>query len=108
MPWVHWRDVVGLVDLALRDGELAGPLNAVGPELVTNRVFSRTMGEVLGRPSLVPTPPLALRVILGELARYVTMSQRVVPERARRHGYAFAYPQLRPALASLVGRGVRG
>ena len=103
MPWIHWRDVVGLIDLALKDRELSGPVNVVAPEPVTNRTFARTLGSVLRRPALVPTPRFALRLAIGEFAKYVTMSQRVAPAKAERLGYRFLYPELRPALDSLVG-----
>jgi uncharacterized protein (TIGR01777 family) len=102
MPWVHWRDVVGLIDLALADDRLAGPLNAVAPAPVTNWSFARALGEVLRRPARLPMPRLALRVALGELATYAAMSQRVEPAVAERHGYRFHYPKLRPALESLL------
>ena len=102
MPWIHWRDVVGLVDLALKDHELSGPVNIVAPEPVTNRTFARTLGSVLHRPAFIPTPRFALRLAIGEFAKFVTMSQRIIPTKAEGHGYRFLYPELRPALDSLI------
>ncbi len=102
MPWVHWRDVVGLVDLVLNDPELSGPMNIVAPEAVTNRNFARALGSVLHRPAFIPTPQLALRIAIGEFANFVTMSQRIIPAAAERHGYRFLYPELRSALDSLI------
>jgi len=102
VPWVHWRDVVGLIDLALKNKQLVGPVNVVAPEAVTNRTFARTLGSVLHRPAVMPTPQLALRLVVGEFAKYITMSQRVLPAKAQSHGYRFLYPQLRPAFQSLV------
>ena len=102
MPWIHWRDVVGLVDLALKDPELSGPVNVVAPESVTNRTFARTLGSVLHRPAFMPMPRIALRLAIGEFAKFVTMSQRIIPTKAESHGYRFLYPQLRPALDSLI------
>lgn len=102
-PWIHWRDVTGLIDLAVSDGGPRGPLNLAAPQALTNREFARALGSVLHRPALLPMPVWVLRLVLGELARYVAASQRVVPAVAKSWGYAFAYPELRPALASLVG-----
>lgn len=102
MPWIHWRDVVGLVDLALKDPDLSGPVNIVAPEQVTNRTFSRTLGAVLHRPAFIPTPQIALRLAVGEFATFITMSQRISPAKAKHHGYRFLYPELRPALDSLI------
>lgn len=104
MSWIHWKDLVGLIDLALGDARLSGPLNGVGPEPVTSRRFARTLGRVLGRPAILPTPVFALRIVMGEMGTYAAMSQRVIPRRALEHGYRFAYPELEPALESLVLR----
>jgi uncharacterized protein (TIGR01777 family) len=98
MPWVHWRDVAGLVDLALRDDRVSGPVNVVAPEAVTNRALARALGRVLGRTSWLPAPRLGLRIAVGELA----MSQHVVPQKARDLGYEFRFPALEPALADLL------
>ncbi|MHC4126846.1 MAG: TIGR01777 family oxidoreductase [Planctomycetota bacterium] len=102
MPWVHWRDVVGLVDFALRKDRLSGPVNLVAPEAVTSRAFARALGRALGRPSWLTAPRLGLRIAVGELADYMTMSQRVVPQKALDLGYEFAFSELGPALADLL------
>ncbi len=103
LPWIHWRDVVGLINLALADDTLSGPLNVAAPETVTNRQFTTTLGGVLHRPAVLPVPVLALRVVMGEMGRYAVVSQRVVPHLATRHGYTFAFERLRPALEDLLG-----
>jgi uncharacterized protein (TIGR01777 family) len=102
MPWIHWRDVTGLIDLAVRDDRVTGPINLVAPEAVTGRAFARSVGRVLGRPSWLPAPRFGLRVAVGELADYMTMSQRVVPKKALELGYEFAFPELGLALADLL------
>jgi uncharacterized protein (TIGR01777 family) len=102
MPWIHWRDVVGLVDFALRDDRVSGPVNLVAPEAVTSRAFARTLGRVLGRPSWLPAPRLGLRIVVGELANYMTMGQHVVPKKASELGYQFSFGKLGRALAELL------
>ncbi len=102
-PWIHWRDVVGLIDVALGDDTLRGPINVVAPEAVTGRVFARTLGRVLRRPAVLPVPVAALRVVMGAMGRYAVASQRVVPTLATQRGYAFAFGRLQPALEDLLG-----
>jgi len=102
LPWIHWRDVVGMINLALTDDTLSGPINVVAPETVTNRQFTRTLGAVLHRPAVLPVPVFALRIMMGEMGRYAVVSQRVVPDLATRHGYAFAFGRLQPALEDLL------
>jgi hypothetical protein len=102
MSWIHWRDWVGLVDFALRTESIRGPMNLTAPNPVTSRTFARALGSVLHRPALLPAPPVALRLVMGELGRYAAMSQRVVPAAAISRGYRFLYPDLEPALRSLL------
>lgn len=104
MPWIHWRDAVGLVDLALGNRDLCGPLNAVAPEAVTSRQFASALGRVLRRPAYVPVPKLALRLIMGEVADALVMSQRVVPAVAQRAGFRFQHPEVSGALVDLLRR----
>ncbi len=101
-PWIHLDDVVGLVLLALGDRKASGPLNAVAPEPVRNRDLARTLGRVLGRPSFLPTPPLLVRLAVGEMAEVVLASQRVVPRKALDLGYRFRFERLEPALRDLL------
>jgi hypothetical protein len=103
MPWIHLADELGLIRLALEDGRVSGPMNGAAPEPVRNRDFARLLGQVLHRPSLVRTPPVALRAVLGEMAGALMVSQRVIPRKALDLGYRFRFPSLAPALADLLG-----
>jgi len=100
--WIHLADEVGLLLLALDDARAEGPLDATAPEPVRNRDLARAIGRVLRRPSLLPTPPLALRVALGEMADVVLASQRVLPAKALALGYRFRFPTIEPALRDLL------
>ena len=103
MPWIHRDDIVGLILHAIDTPGLEGPLNGVAPEPVTNAAFSRALGAALRRPALMPTPPIALRLLLGERAGVLTASQRVSADRARESGYAFRHAEIGGALRDLVG-----
>jgi uncharacterized protein (TIGR01777 family) len=99
--WVHLTDVIGIITAALGSDAWHGPVNAVGGA-VTQREFSKTLGDVLGRPAVVPTPAFALRIALGEGADPILLGQRVVSRRAAALGYAFSHSALRSALAEAV------
>jgi uncharacterized protein (TIGR01777 family) len=101
-PWVHLDDVVGILRHATADEALSGPVNAVAPQPVTNRDFTRTLGRVLGRPTLFPVPAPLLRLVLGEFAGELLASQRVDAGRILAAGYRFRYPELEDALQATV------
>jgi uncharacterized protein len=104
-PWIHLADLVGLLVLAVEDGRVRGPLNAVSPGIVRNRELARAVGLTLKRPWLLPAPQAAVRLVAGEMAQVVLASQRVIPARALELGYRFAYPDLGGALRDLLQPG---
>ena len=102
VSWIHIDDIVGLFAFAVRENHVFGPLNATSPQPIRNVDFAKTLGTALGRPSVVPTPGLAIRMMYGEMAQVVLASQRVVPEATQRAGYTFQYPELRDALEAIL------
>jgi hypothetical protein len=101
MSWIHRDDWVALVRW-LVEGPHDGAFNATAPAPVTNREFARDLGRALGRPSAMPTPALALRLALGEMADALLLSsQRALPRRAVELGFEFRYADLPDALAAL-------
>jgi NAD dependent epimerase/dehydratase family enzyme len=82
---------------------VSGTINATAPNPVTNREFSKTLGNALHRPSLVPAPRFAIAALRGqELTNEITGSYRVVPRRVVDLGYSFRFAELEPALRDLV------
>ena len=102
MSWIHLNDEVGLIRHAMDNTEISGPMNATAPESVRNLQFASTLGKVLGRPALVPTPRFALNLVLGERADVILASQRVRPAVAERTKYQFRFPELNAALRDLL------
>jgi uncharacterized protein (TIGR01777 family) len=105
MSWIALDDTIGAIVHALTTDSLRGPVNAVAPAPVTNAEFTRTLGRVLGRPTLVPLPAFAARLALGEMADELLLaSQRVVPARLQASGYAFRHPTVEGAFRAALDR----
>jgi uncharacterized protein (TIGR01777 family) len=104
MPWIHLSDFTAFVATALGDERYEGPINAVAPQEATSRTFSAALGRALHRPAVLPVPAFALRAIFGEAATVLLGSQRVEPRALRDRGFAFAFPDLDRALASIIPR----
>jgi uncharacterized protein len=103
VPWIHLEDQVGLNLLALDDERLSGPVNAASPGIVRQGEFTRALGRVLGRPTILPTPAIALRLALGEKASIALDSRHIVPRAALDAGYAFRFTEVETALRDLLG-----
>lgn len=102
--WIHIDDWVGIALRALESSRLSGPVNVTAPHPATNAEFAHMVGLVLKVPSLVRTPGFVLRAVLGEMAEPLLLSgQRALPQKAHWDGYAFRFPDLKPALdAALI------
>lgn len=102
MSWIHIDDLVALFVHALETESLSGPYNAVAPVPVTNKDFTKALGEALARPTLFPVPPLMLKLIFGEMASVLLDSQRVYPKRTLGTGFIFRYPTIGECLTHLL------
>jgi hypothetical protein len=101
--WITLDDLVEAICHLLHADSVEGPVNLVGPNPVTNRVFVRTLGSVLRRPALLPVPAFALRLALGQMAEELLLAgARVLPGRLTGSGYTFGDPQLPEALRGIL------
>jgi len=89
-------------EFVLGGEDLAGPVNLVGPEPVTNATFTQALARLLHRPAVLQVPGLALQVVLGEFAHEALRSQRVLPGVLQRAGFTFTQPTLEEALRAAV------
>jgi uncharacterized protein (TIGR01777 family) len=105
VSWIHSEDLVGLTLAALEDERWSGPINATAPQPVSNREFSRALGKALRRPSLLPVPGLALRMLFGEMSQVITTGARVLPAKPLVLGYRFRHPRLDEALRAALEHG---
>lgn len=103
--WIHIDDWVEMTRWALTTEQVNGALNVTAPNPVRNREFAAAIGAVLHRPSWLPAPAPALRLLLGEMADALLLNgQRALPAAAEQGGYTFRHPTLEPALATLLRR----
>jgi len=105
LPWISLDDEVGVIRFLLEQDAVSGPVNATGPETVTNAEFTSAFGAALHRPAVLVVPGFALRLVRGaELVEELILTgPRVVPAVLERHGYRFAHPTIDAALTAAVG-----
>lgn len=106
MSWVTLADEVAAIRHAIDNEGLAGPVNVTAPNPVTNLEFVRTLGRVLGRPTVLPTPLIPLEARYGaELVESLLLSsQRVSSAKLEASGFAFAHPALEGAFRAVLDR----
>ncbi|KAG8368172.1 hypothetical protein BUALT_Bualt15G0017400 [Buddleja alternifolia] len=100
--WIHVDDLVNLIYEALSNPSYKGVINGTAPNPVRMSEICEQLGSVLGRPSWLPVPDIALKAALGEGACVVLEGQKVVPARAKELGFSFKYPHVKDALKAIM------
>jgi uncharacterized protein (TIGR01777 family) len=98
LPWISLPDWLGAARFLLEREDVAGPVNMTGPEPVTNAEFTRALGKLVHRPTLLPVPKFGLKLALGEFADVALASLRAVPAVLTAAGYRFQHADVTAAL----------
>jgi uncharacterized protein (TIGR01777 family) len=101
-PWIHRDDIAAIAHWLLENAQARGPYNASAPNPVTNAEFTRALGKALGRPTVLPMPEAALKLLFGEMSELLLVSDRMLPRRLLDAGFEFRYPRLEAALAAIL------
>ena len=103
MSWISLDDEIAIINYCIENDNIRGAVNEVAPNPVTNQEFTKTLGEVLYRPTFLPLPEFAVSMIFGEMGDALLLaSTKVVPKRLEDAGFEFKYPELKPAIEHAV------
>jgi uncharacterized protein (TIGR01777 family) len=103
MSWISLADEIAIINFVLENDRISGPINLVSPNPVTNEVFTKTLGELIHRPTILPLPGFAVKMVFGEMGDALLLdSTRAVPKRLQELGYEFKFPDLRSALTDAL------
>lgn len=102
MSWVHHTDAVRAIQFLVESTVAQGPYNIVAPEPVRNAQMTKELSSALGRPSYIPVPGVALKLVLGEVSTLVLEGRLVSSRRLQDLGFEFLYPDLTSALKDLL------
>lgn len=106
VPWISLADEIAALRFLI-DTPLEGPVNLVGPSPATNAELTSALGTVLRRPTLLPIPAFAIRLLYGEMGETLaTVSQRVLPARLLAAGFTFQHTTILAALRTAFQRHV--
>lgn len=103
MSWIAIDDVAQAMVHCIENETVSGPVNLTAPNPVPNKEFTRAMGKVLSRPTVMPMPDFAARFALGEMADELLLSSaKVLPTKLQSTGFQFAYPEIEGALRHVI------
>ncbi|MFC1956634.1 TIGR01777 family oxidoreductase [Chloroflexota bacterium] len=105
MSWITIDDVVKATEYILNNENIKGPVNMVAPNPVTNKEFTKELGIVLQRPTILKIPSWAIQVLYGEMGKELLLtSTRALPHRLKSSGFDFQFPYLREGLRHILGK----
>ncbi len=106
LSWISLDDEVSAIRHVLTTDAIAGPVNLTAPTPVTNAEFTKALGAVLGRPTVLPVPKLALHTMFGKemVAEMLFAGQRVLPAVLQGSGFAFVDEEIEPALRRILAK----
>jgi uncharacterized protein (TIGR01777 family) len=103
MSWISLDDEIAIINYAIENENIRGAVNAVAPNPVTNQEFTKTLGDVLYRPTFLPLPEFAVSMIFGEMGDALLLaSTKVMPKRLEDAGFEFKHPNLKEAIEAAV------
>ncbi|WJG11276.1 TIGR01777 family oxidoreductase [Aliiglaciecola sp. LCG003] len=102
MSWIHIDDMVDGILFLLEHQKCKGVYNFTAPVPVTNKQFSYALASAINRPSVISTPPIILKLLMGEMADLLIYGQNVLPTRLTEDGFTFIYNDIDDALNSLA------
>ncbi len=102
--WIHTQDLVRAIRFLTDNEAASGVYNLASPNPVTNKEFTRILGEVMGRPTLLPVPEFALKLMLGEISSMVLDGRPVSVQKLEALGFTFLFPTLEAALRDVLGK----
>jgi len=103
MSWISIDDHIRVINYAIENENVRGAVNSVSPHPVTNQEFTKTLGEVLYRPTILPLPAFAVSIVFGEMGDELLLSSmRVLPKRLEDASFEFEYPDLKAAIEQAV------
>jgi len=106
-PWIHIDDMARMFAYAVEQENVTGIYNGVAPNPVTNKEFVQTIPKALDiKAAIVPTPEIAIKLAMGEMATVVLHSNRVSAQKIQQSGFVFDHQELLPALKDVFEREV--
>ena len=102
MSWIHRTDLCKLINESVKNSAWSGVVNGVAPNPVRMNEFSNSLGQILGRPSLLAVPGPILKLILGDGARVVLEGQNVQSQRLNKLRFKFSFPTINDAFQSIL------
>lgn len=103
--WVSLTDVIAAISFLLKKPDANGSFNLVADEVVSQKVFAKTLAKIMKRPCINLIPSFVINLVFGEMGQTLLLNgQQVKGEKLQSLGFIYQESQLEPALRKIMTR----
>lgn len=103
VSWVSINEIPKMIAFLLNHPQARGPVNVVNQQSTDNATLTKTLGQVLKRPTCLSMPAVAIKTLFGEMGELLLLSSAdVKPKKLKQLGYHFDDDDLETVLTTLL------
>lgn len=102
MSWIHIEDMVHAINFCILTTAITGAVNCTSPHTLTNAEFTKALGKQFHRPTWFTVPEPLLKLLMGQGAELLLISQNIYPQKLLNHGFSFNHSHIKHALDDLL------
>lgn len=103
ISWIHLEDEIKAIEFLIENNKSAGIYNLTAPQPVMSSEINKLIGARLKRPIWFKIPSSFLKLLLGEMAKELLLSnQKVKPEKLLSEGFCFKFQTIKEAIDSII------
>jgi uncharacterized protein (TIGR01777 family) len=101
--WVHIDDIIGAFNFLIKDKTQKGIYNLTSPNPVTNYRFTKELGKMINRPTVLTIPKFVIKMIFGEMGDKLLLNgSAVYPKKLLDSGYEFQFKTIEASLENIL------
>ncbi len=103
VSWIHIDDLARMFVHALTHNQVEGVYNAVAPQVLSNKAFSKEMAAAMNRPLFpINVPAFALKLAMGEMSQVALRSVGVTSKKILDTGFQWEHDSVTSAVQALM------
>lgn len=108
ISWISLEDLSEMILFIIQNDSISGPVNAVSPNPVTNHEFTKMLGRIIGKPTIVSIPETLAKLVFGEWIESVLLANyHVTPKILLDEKFRFKFTNMEDAIIHALNKKTR-
>ena len=101
-PWIHIKDVVNGIMHLVSNNKSEETYNFVSEEIITNKIFTKTLGKIIKRPTFFKIPSIIIKLIFGKMGEELILKgSKIKAIKLKNEGFKFEYKTIKSAVKNI-------